>query len=340
MAEHEAPVAAREWHLAARPQGWPVPTDFALVEAPVRAPEEGEILVRNAYLSVDPYMRGRMNDVKSYVPPFQLGRPMDGGAVGYVVASAAEGFAPGDAVLHGLGWREYATVAAGHAVKVDPSVPLSAYLGVLGMTGLTAYAGLLEVGGLKEGDKVFVSGAAGAVGSMVGQIAKLKGAALVVGSAGSAEKVAKLVGEYGFDAAFNYKDGPVAEQLAKAAPEGIDLYFDNVGGEHLEAAIGALGVHGRAVLCGAIAQYNDTSAPAAPRNLAMAIGKRLRLEGMLVSDHSALQPQFVAEVGGWLREGRLRNEETVVDGFENTAEAFLDLLRGANTGKMVVRLAG
>ncbi|GAA2825842.1 NADP-dependent oxidoreductase [Kitasatospora sp. CM 4170] len=340
MAEQEAPVTAREWHLAARPQGWPVPTDFALVEAPVRAPEPGEILVRNAYLSVDPYMRGRMNDVKSYVPPFQLGRPMDGGAVGYVVASAAEGFAPGDAVLHGLGWREYATVAAGRAVKVDPSVPLSAYLGVLGMTGLTAYAGLLEVGGLKEGDKVFVSGAAGAVGSMVGQIAKLKGAALVVGSAGSAEKVDKLVGEYGFDAAFNYKDGPVAEQLAEAAPEGIDLYFDNVGGEHLEAAIGALGVHGRAVLCGAIAQYNDTSAPAAPRNLAMAIGKRLRLEGMLVGDHGALQPQFVAEVGGWLREGRLRNEETVVDGFENTAQAFLDLLRGANTGKMVVRLAG
>ncbi|MFI6843670.1 NADP-dependent oxidoreductase [Kitasatospora sp. NBC_00085] len=340
MAEQEVPATAREWHLAARPQGWPVPTDFALVEAPVRTPGPGEILVRNAYLSVDPYMRGRMNDVKSYVPPFELGRPMDGGAVGYVVASEAEGFAPGDAVLHGLGWREYATVDATQAVKVDESVPLSAYLGVLGMTGLTAYAGLLAVGGLKEGDRVFVSGAAGAVGSMVGQIARLKGASLVVGSAGSAEKVAKLTDEYGFDAAFNYKDAPVAEQLAKAAPEGIDLYFDNVGGSHLEAAIGALGVHGRAVLCGAIAQYNETSAPAAPRNLALAIGKRLRLEGMLVRDHAALQPQFVAEVGGWLKEGRLRNEETVVDGFENTAEAFLDLLRGVNTGKMVVRLDG
>ncbi|MFB7618983.1 NADP-dependent oxidoreductase [Kitasatospora sp. NPDC056181] len=340
MAEQEAPATAREWHLAARPQGWPVPTDFALVEAPVRTPGPGEILVRNAYLSVDPYMRGRMNDVKSYVPPFELGRPMDGGAVGYVVASAAEGFAPGDAVLHGLGWREYATVEAKRAVKVDPSVPLSAYLGVLGMTGLTAYAGLLAVGGLKEGDRVFVSGAAGAVGSMVGQIARLKGASLVVGSAGSAEKVARLTGEYGFDAAFNYKDAPVAEQLAKAAPEGIDLYFDNVGGEHLEAAIGALGVHGRAVLCGAIAQYNETTAPAAPRNLALAIGKRLRLEGMLVGDHAALQPQFVAEVGGWLAEGRLRNEETVVGGFENTADAFLDLLRGGNAGKMVVRLDG
>ncbi|MEU4295990.1 NADP-dependent oxidoreductase [Kitasatospora aureofaciens] len=341
MAEQAAPATAREWHLAARPQGWPVPTDFALVEAPVRTPGPGEILVRNTHLSVDPYMRGRMNDVKSYVPPFQLGQAMDGGAVGYVVASEAEGFAPGDAVLHGLGWREYATLDAKHAVKVDPeAAPLSAYLGVLGMPGLTAYAGLLAVGGLKEGDKVFVSGAAGAVGSLVGQIAKLKGASLVVGSAGSAEKVAKLVDEYGFDAAFNYKDAPVAEQLAKAAPEGIDLYFDNVGGDHLEAAIGALGVHGRAVLCGAIAQYNETTAPAAPRNLAMAIGKRLRLEGMLVRDHAALQPQFVTEVAGWLRSGELRTEETVVDGFENAAQAFIDLLRGVNTGKMVVRLDG
>ncbi|MBO1418815.1 NADP-dependent oxidoreductase [Streptomyces sp. FH025] len=339
MAEQAAPATAREWHLVARPQGWPVPADFALVEAPVRTPGPGEILVRNTHLSVDPYMRGRMNDVKSYVPPFKLGEAMDGGAVGYVVASEAEGFAPGDAVLHGLGWREYATLDAKHAVKVDPTAaPLSAYLGALGMPGLTAYAGLLAVGGLKEGDKVFVSGAAGAVGSMVGQIAKLKGASLVVGSAGSAEKVAKLVDEYGFDAAFNYKDAPVAEQLAKAAPEGIDLYFDNVGGDHLEAAIGALGVHGRAVLCGAIAQYNETSAPAAPRNLALAIGKRLRLEGMLVRDHAALQPQFVAEVAGWLTSGELRTEETVVDGFENTVQAFLDLLRGVNTGKMVVRL--
>nr|BFD90869.1 NADP-dependent oxidoreductase [Kitasatospora sp. Xyl93] len=342
MAEQTAaPATAREWHLAARPQGWPVPADFALVEAPVRTPGPGEILVRNAYLSVDPYMRGRMNDVKSYVPPFQLGQAMDGGAVGYVVASGAEGFAPGDAVLHGLGWREYATLDAAHAVKVDPAAaPLSAYLGVLGMPGLTAYAGLLAVGGLKEGDRVFVSGAAGAVGSLVGQIAKLKGASLVVGSAGSAEKVAKLVDEYGFDAAFNYKDAPVAQQLAEAALEGIDLYFDNVGGDHLEAAIGALNVHGRAVLCGAIAQYNETTAPAAPRNLALAIGKRLRLEGMLVRDHAGLQPQFVAEVAGWLASGELRTEETVVDGFENAAEAFLDLLRGVNTGKMVVRLDG
>ncbi len=340
MAEQTVPATAGEWHLQARPDGWPVPADFAFVQAPVRRPEAGEILVRNAFLSVDPYMRGRMNDVKSYAPPYRLGEPMTGGAVGYVVASAAEGIEVGDAVLHGEGWREYATLPAAHAVKVDAELaPLSYYLGVLGMPGLTAYAGLLAVGALKKGEAVFVSGAAGAVGSLVGQIARLKGASRVVGSAGSAEKVGKLLDDYGFDAAFNYKDGPVREQLAEAAPEGIDVYFDNVGGEHLEAAIGALNVHGRAVLCGAIAQYNDTSAPAGPRNLVLAIGKRLRLEGMLVGDHAALQPQFVAEVAGWLKDGSLAYDETVVDGLENTVEAFLGLLRGENTGKMVVRLA-
>ncbi|MEZ0065585.1 NADPH-dependent curcumin reductase CurA [Streptacidiphilus sp. MAP12-20] len=333
------PATAREWQLAARPQGWPADADFALVEAPVAAPEPGRILVRNEYLSVDPYMRGRMNDVKSYAPPYQLGEAMQGGAVGRVVASAAEGFQVGDAVLHGLGWREYADVPAQHAIKVDASaVPIEAYLGVLGMPGLTAYAGLLRAGRFQEGDAVFVSGAAGAVGSVVGQVAKLRGASLVVGSAGSDEKVRRLVEEFGFDAAFNYKNGDIAGQLAKAAPEGIDVYFDNVGGEHLEAAIGALKVHGRAVLCGAIAQYNDTTPPAAPRNLAMVIGKRLSLNGMLVGDHYDLQPEFVAEVGGWLRDGRLRFEETVVDGFDNAVDAFLGLLRGANTGKMLVRI--
>jgi NADPH-dependent curcumin reductase CurA len=339
MAE-QTPTTGREWHLAARPHGWPVAEDFALVEAPVRAPGPGQILVRNAYLSVDPYMRGRMNDVKSYAPPFALGAVMDGGAVGRVVASEAEGFAVGDAVLHGLGWREYATVDATAAVRVDPALPLPSYLGVLGMTGLTAYAGLLEVGSFAEGEAVFVSGAAGAVGGMVGQFARLRGASLVVGSAGSPEKVRRLTGEFGFDAAFDYHDGPVAERLAEAAPDGIDVYFDNVGGEHLEAAIGALRLKGRAVLCGAIAQYNDTTPPPGPRNLALAIGKRLRLQGMLVRDHQALRPQFVAEVGGWLAEGRLVVEETVVDGIDHAVDAFLGLLRGANTGKMLVRVDG
>ncbi|MFD5108843.1 NADP-dependent oxidoreductase [Streptomyces cinereoruber] len=331
------PASSREWHLVARPHGWPVPADFALRETPVAEPAEGRILVRNKHFSVDPYMRGRMNDVKSYVPPFKLDHPMDGGAVGEVVASNAEGFAVGDHVLHGLGWREYADVPAKHATKVDPDLaPLSAYLGVLGMTGLTAYAGLFEVASFKEGDAVFVSGAAGAVGSQVGQMARIKGASRVIGSAGSDEKVKWLVEELGFDAAFNYKNGPVRDQLREAAPEGIDVYFDNVGGDHLEAAISSLNVHGRATICGMIAQYNDTEPTPGPRNMALIIGKRLRLQGVLVGDHYDLQEQFVQEVGGWLAAGELKHRETFAEGIENGVDAFLGLLRGDNTGKMIV----
>ncbi|GAA3103697.1 NADP-dependent oxidoreductase [Streptomyces rectiviolaceus] len=337
----QLPAVSREWHLVRRPHGWPVPEDFALREAPVAAPADGEVLVRNLHFSVDPYMRGRMNDVKSYTPPFQLDEPMQGGAVGEVVASNAEGFAVGDHVLHFAGWREYATVPVKHATKVDgQAAPLSAYLGVLGMTGLTAYAGLFEVASFKEGDSVFVSGAAGAVGAQVGQMARLKGASRVVGSAGSDEKVKLLVEEYGFDAAFNYKDPrPVVEQLKEAAPDGIDVYFDNVGGEHLEAAISRMNVHGRATICGMIAGYNDTEPTPGPRNMAMIIGKRLRLQGVLVGDHAALQSQFVTEVGAWIRSGELKYNETFVEGVENGVEAFLGMLRGENTGKMIVSLA-
>ncbi|MDX6351104.1 MAG: hypothetical protein QOF84_5894 [Streptomyces sp.] len=330
---------SREWHLVARPHGWPKPEDFALRETAVGEPGPGRLLVRNEYVSVDPYMRGRMNDAKSYAAPFELDRPMQGGAVGEVVASNAEGFAPGDHVLHFDGWREYAQVNAKSTVKVDPSLaPLSTYLGVLGMTGLTAYAGLLRVAAFKEGEAVFVSGAAGAVGSQVGQIAKLKGASRVIGSAGSDEKVKLLVEEYGFDAAFNYKNGPVAEQLAAAAPDGIDVYFDNVGGEHLEAAIGALNMRGRIAICGLIAQYNATEPTPGPHNMAKVLQNRLRIEGFLVGDHYDLQPQFVQEVGGWLAEGKLHYRETVVEGIENNLEAFFGLLRGENTGKMLVKL--
>ncbi|QES50294.1 NADP-dependent oxidoreductase [Streptomyces venezuelae] len=335
------PAVSREWHLVARPQGWPTAADFALREVPVAAPAPGHILVRNLHMSVDPYMRGRMNDVKSYIPPFELDRPMDGGAVGEVIASAAEGFEVGDHVLHGLGWREYADVEAGQATKVDGSLaPLSAYLGVLGMPGMTAYAGLFETASFKEGDAVFVSGAAGAVGSLVGQFAKIKGASRVIGSAGSDEKVKLLTEKYGFDAAFNYKAAPVAEQLKGAAPEGIDVYFDNVGGDHLEAAISSLKVHGRATLCGAIAQYNDTEPAPGPRNLVAVIGKRLRLQGILVNDHWGLKDQFVKDVAGWLRSGELRYDETVVEGIENGVDAFLGMLRGENTGKMIVSFTG
>ncbi|MET9169942.1 NADP-dependent oxidoreductase [Streptomyces misionensis] len=329
----------REWHLLSRPVGWPKPEDFALVESPLPAPREGQVLVRNTYLSVDPYMRGRMSAQKSYVAPFELGKAMQGGAVGEVIESRAEGISVGDHVLHPLGWREYAVLGAEHAVKVDPeAAPLSSYLGVLGMTGLTAYAGLLRTAAFKEGDTVFVSGAAGAVGSQVGQIAKLKGAARVIGSAGSDDKVRLLVEEYGFDAAFNYKKGPVAEQLREAAPDGIDVYFDNVGGDHLEAAIGSLREGGRIAICGMISVYNNTEPAPGPRNLARLIQTRGRIEGFLVNDHRDLQPQFVDEVGPWVASGRLKYRETVVEGIENTLDAFLGLLRGDNTGKMIVKL--
>ncbi|POX38950.1 NADP-dependent oxidoreductase [Streptomyces sp. Ru73] len=333
------PTTSREWHLVARPQGWPTPADFALREAEVPEPGEGQILVRNRYFSVDPYMRGRMSTAKSYVEPFELDKPMQGGAVGEVLASNAEGFAVGDQALHFAGWREYAVVNARTAVKVDPdAAPLSTYLGVLGMPGLTAYAGLLRVADFKEGDAVFVSGAAGAVGGQVGQIAKLKGASRVIGSAGSDEKVKVLLEEYGFDAAFNYKNGPVKDQLKEAAPDGIDVYFDNVGGDHLEAAIASMNLHGRIAVCGMISQYNATEPTPAPRNLAQIIAKRFRMEGLLVGDHYDLQPKFVEEVSAWVRSGELKYRETFVEGIENGVEAFLGLLRGENTGKMVVSL--
>jgi hypothetical protein len=336
------PRIGREVRLASRPQGWPTSDNFAIAEVEIADPAPGQVLVRNLFMSVDPYMRGRMNDTKSYIPPFQVGQVMDGGAVGEVIASESPELEVGDVVLHGLGWREYALGDAGGFRKLDPKAApsLSAYLGVLGMPGLTAYAGLVDVAGLKPGETVFVSGAAGAVGSLVGQIAKLRGAARVIGSAGSAAKVAHLVDDLGFDAAFNYKDGPVGEQLAAAAPDGIDVYFDNVGADHLEAALDSLKTHGRVAMCGAIAQYNAVEPPAAPRNLAVVVGKRLTLRGFLVGDHVGLMPDQIREVGGWLRDGKLRVDETVVDGIENAPAAFLGMLRGENTGKMIVRVAG
>jgi NADPH-dependent curcumin reductase CurA len=330
----------REIQLAARPHGEPTLDDFRLAEVELSDPADGQVLVRNLVMSVDPYMRGRMNDVESYVPPFALDEPLDGGAIGEVVASRADGLGEGDLVLHDRGWREYAVLDARHARRIDPDLaPHSAYLGVLGNTGLTAYAGLLDVAGLREGDVVFVSGAAGAVGSVAGQIAKLRGHT-VIGSAGSAEKVAWLRDELGFDAAFDYHDGRVAKQLRAAAPDGIDLYFDNVGGEHLEAAIGALRRGGRVALCGAVSSYNATEPPAGPRNMHLAIGKRLTLRGFIVFDHLDRRGDFEREVGGWLREGRLHARETIVDGgIEQAPQAFIDLLRGANVGKMLVRLS-
>jgi NADPH-dependent curcumin reductase CurA len=330
-------MRGREIRLAARPVREPRATDFELVHVEVAAPDEGEIVVRNLVMSVDPYMRGRMNDVKSYIPPFQVGAPLEGGAVGEVVESLTDSHAVGDLVLHGLGWRDYAVGPAKAFRRLEPTDSPSHHLGVLGMPGLTAYAGLWDVAGLQPGETVFISGAAGAVGSLAGQFAKLRGAT-VLGSAGSPDKVRWLVEELGFDAAFNYKNAPVLDQLRTFAPEGIDVYFDNVGGDHLEAAITMLNEHGRAAICGMISQYNNAEPAPGPRNLGMLVSKRLVLRGFLVRDHSHLAPEFAREVGGWLRDGRLVVRETVVDGLENAPDAFLGLLRGDNTGKMVVRI--
>ncbi|MFT4774009.1 MAG: NADPH-dependent curcumin reductase CurA [Candidatus Azotimanducaceae bacterium] len=331
---------SRHVNLASRPNGAPVPENFEVAESPVRELQDGEVMIANRFMSVDPYMRGRMNDVKSYVPPFQIGQPLEGGAVGEVIESKSGTVPVGSQVVHNLGWREIAIVQ-GSAVQpaaVIDGVSLSANLGVLGMPGMTAYAGLLDVASFKEGDAVFVSGAAGAVGSLVGQLAKLKGASRVIGSAGSDDKVAWLTDVLGYDSAFNYKSGPVAKQLFAAAPDGIDVYFDNVGGEHLQAAIHALNPMGRVALCGAISAYNNTEPAPGPNNMSLAIGKRLNLRGFIVSDHWDMMQDFITEVGGWLADGTIKHDETVIEGIENAGEAFIGLLAGANTGKMVVKI--
>ncbi|HIW30490.1 MAG TPA: NADP-dependent oxidoreductase [Candidatus Luteococcus avicola] len=329
----------REIHLASRPDGKPTLDNFRTVEVDLPDLDDGQVLVRNTIMSVDPYMRGRMNDVKSYVPPFQIDQPLDGGAVATVIESRVEQLPVGTTVTHGLGWREHA-ILAGDAVRplTAGDVPDSAYLGVLGMPGLTAYAGLLLAAEMREGDAVFVSGAAGAVGSIVGQIARLKGASRVIGSAGTPEKIARLE-ELGFDAAFDYHDGDVTEQLAKAAPEGIDVYFDNVGGDHLEAAIANLRTDGRVAMCGAISQYNSTKPATAPHNLALAIGKRLTLRGFVIAKYAEqARADFERDMGRWIANGSIHWDETARDGLDAAPQAFIDLLDGANTGKMIVNL--
>jgi NADPH-dependent curcumin reductase CurA len=333
-------MRSREIRLASRPAGWPTAANFRLVEVELADPGPGQVLVRNLAISVDPYMRGRMNDVKSYVPPYRLDHPLDGGAIGEVVASASPDLREGDTVLHAFGWREHVVADAARFRRVDPvaAPTVTAYLGALGMPGLTAYVGLLDIAGMRPGDTVFVSGAAGAVGSLAGQIAKQHGAARVIGSAGSAAKVSHLLDRLGFDAAFNYRDGEVRRQLKAAAPDGIDVYFDNVGGDHLEAAIAGLRNHGRVALCGAISQYNAERPAPGPANLGLAVGKRLTLRGFIVTDHNDRMPAFLDEMAGWLAQERIRFDETVVDGLERAPEAFIGMLRGENTGKMVVRL--
>jgi hypothetical protein len=332
-----ATIVSREIRLASRPKGIPTPTDFALAQTKLEPLQDGQALVRNLFMSVDPYMRGRMNDGKSYIPPFELGKALDGGAVGEVIESRTSEFKPGDAVVSNFGWREYfiASPKDLHSVSREFQ-PLSVYLGVLGMTGMTAWAGLNLVD-VNAGDVVFISGAAGAVGNVAGQLAKLRGCR-VIGSTGSEEKVQFLREECGFDIAFDYNVGPVIEQLNVEAPDGIDVYFDNVGGDTLEAALSALRLHGRIIACGGISGYNKEKPQPGPSNLFNMTTKRLTMKGMIVRDWLDRKEEFEKEVGGCLCTGKVKNKETVVEGIDQAVGAFIGLFAGKNIGKMVVQL--
>ena len=333
-------MKSREVVLASRPVGLPKIEDFAIREVELSEPAAGEVLVRNVCMSVDPYMRGRMIDRKSYTPPFAVGETLAGGAIGRVERSNRADIEAGGYVESHLGWRE-AFVAKDKGLRPlgELKAPVSAYLGVLGMPGMTAYVGLLDVGALAPGETVFVSGAAGAVGSAVGQIAKIKGCT-VVGSAGGAEKVRHLTGELGFDHAFDYRDGHLERRILEGAPQGIDVYFDNVGGDHLQAALNCMRPNGRIALCGAIAQYNATAPVPGPNNLAIAIGMGLTLRGFIVSNFNHRRGDFMRDMTAWVTGGRVKYRETTFDGIENAPQAFIGLFTGANTGKMVVNLAG
>ena len=336
-------IASKEWSLANRPVGMPKLSDFGASETEAPEPADGQIQVRNSWMSVDPYMRGRMYDRESYVPPFQIGEVLQGHAVGTVVASNHPDFAEGDLVTSMAGWREAwtsdpSTVMATKVPKTN--LPDSALLGVAGMPGLTAYAGILRVAELKDGDTVFVSGAAGAVGSTVVQIAKIKGCT-VIGSAGGDEKC-NLVKELGADHVIDYKQHDSYESLLgalkEAAPKGIDVYFDNVGGDHLQAAIEAARPMARFAICGMISQYNATEPQPGPDNIIQVVGKQLTLRGFIVSTHVDMQPQFLQDMAGWIQSGQMKFEETVMEGIENAPEAFLGLFQGRNKGKMLVKL--
>ena len=333
-------MTSREWRLVSRPEGMPVMENFEMATVELGEPGPGEVQVRNEWMSVDPYMRGRMRDVKSYVPPFVLGEAMQGGAVGTVVHSNNPSYTAGDVVVSMFGWREAYNAPAGlppmALMKVPPGLLApEMFLGVAGITGLTAYIGLLDVTGVEEGETVFVSGAAGAVGSVVCQLAKLKGAT-VIGSAGGADKCAWLK-SLGVDVAIDYKaEADLTAAVVKAAPKGLDVYFDNVGGEHLEAALVAARPHARFALCGMIEGYNGGGQPI--RNMALCVGKKLRLEGFIVSEHFGRMNEFLGDMIPWVMAGKVKSEQTVDEGIENAVGAFLKLFSGGNMGKMLVQL--
>ena len=331
------PATSREICLARRPHGIPTESDFAVVERTLPPLQDQQVRVRNHFMSVDPYMRGRMNEGKSYIPQFELGKPMEGGAVGEVIESRAKGFERGNAVVSNFGWREQYIADPADLRRVNRDIqPLSVYLGALGMTGMTAWAGLHLVE-VKAGDVIYISGAAGAVGCMAGQLAKIRGCR-VIGSAGSDDKVRFLKEYCAFDIAFNYKAGPVLQQLNLLVPDGIDVYFDNVGGESLEAALSALRVNGQIIACGGISGYNEAAPRPGPSNLFNVTVKRLTMKGLIVRDWLNRQNEFETEVSGYLKAGVVKNHETVVDGITQAVGAFIGLFQGKNMGKMVVKL--
>ena len=329
--------------LKSRPVGEPKPTDFEIVDAPLPRPGDGELLVRTIWLSLDPYMRGRMNDVKSYATPVELGGVMTGGTVGEVVESHHPGFRPGDFVLGYGGWQTHHVVKGAAQpgpfgpLKLDPGVaPISTALGVLGMPGMTAYVGLYDLGQPKPGETVVGSAAAGAVGSAVGQLAKIRGCR-AVGIAGSQDKCDYVVKELGFDACVSYRTGDLAAALKDACPKGIDVYFDNVGGDVLKAVLRLVNPFARIPLCGLISQYNATELPPGP-NLGPVLVNRVTIRGFIVSDHVDRLPQFLADCSRWVREGRLKYREDIVEGIDAAPTAFIGLLRGRNRGKMLVQI--
>ncbi|WP_310468482.1 NADP-dependent oxidoreductase [Sphingomonas sp.] len=327
---------ARAWHLMSRPKGLPTADNFALKELAEAPLGDGQIRVANRWLSVDPYMRGRMNDVKSYVPPFQIDAPMDGGAVGEVVESRAQGLSAGDHVLHMAGWRDEAVIDAKAATKLpDLGVQPQAFLGNLGLTGGTAYFGLLEAASAREGDIVFISAAAGAVGSAAVQIAKAKGMT-VIGSARGPDKC-DFVRSLGADAAVDYSAGPIVKSLSAAAPNGIDVYFDNVGGDHLDAAFALARQNARFAICGMIDSYNSGE-PAAFRYIMRVIAMRIRMQGFIYTDYLPRLGEFHRDMGQWIAAGQVQSRDTVVEGLERMPEAFLGLFEGTNTGKMLVKV--
>ena len=333
----------RQIQLCSRPQGFPTEADFRMVEAPAPDPAPGQMLVRTIYLSLDPYMRGRMNAGPSYAPAVELGGVMPGGTVGQVAASRHDGFAEGDLVLAGAGWQEYGLSDGRGVRKLDPrDAPISTALGVLGMPGFTAWVGLTEVVALKPGDVVVVSAASGAVGSAAGQIVKLRGHR-VVGVAGAQKKCDYVVNELGFDACVSHRSGALADDLKAACPDGIDLYFENVGGKVFDAVLPLLNPFARVPVCGRIASYNATSLPdgpdRVPQLMGLALVRRLTIRGFIVFDHADREPDFLRDMGGWIRSGELKYREDVVDGLDNAVGAFLGLLRGENFGKLLVRVS-